>query len=87
VKSNISEQTKYLQSKFTIIHPENYKMSPLRGGTLVGLVKKYPKNGGVRKANSFALALAKLSIQVIAWCYNNHTCEDPCRFTSMNRKL
>ena len=52
MKSNISEQTKYLQSKFTIIHPQNYKMSPLHGATLVGLAKKYPKNGGVRKANS-----------------------------------
>jgi hypothetical protein len=30
VESNISEQTNYLQSKFTIIHPQNYKMSPLR---------------------------------------------------------
>jgi hypothetical protein len=50
VKSNISEQTNYLQSKFTIIHPHNYKMSPLRGVTLAGLAKKYPKNGGVRKA-------------------------------------
>jgi hypothetical protein len=49
VKSNISEQTNYLQSKFTIIHPQNYKMSPLRGVTLAGLAKKYPKNGGVRK--------------------------------------
>jgi hypothetical protein len=27
-------------------------MSPLRGVTLAGLEKKYPKNGGVRKANS-----------------------------------
>ena len=27
-------------------------MSPLRGVTLAGLAKKYPKNGGVRKANS-----------------------------------
>jgi hypothetical protein len=53
VKSNISEQTNYLQSKFTIIHPENYKMSPLRGVALAGLAKKYPKNGGVRKANWF----------------------------------
>jgi hypothetical protein len=52
VKGNISEQTKYLQSKFTIIHPQNYKMSPLRGVTLAGLAKKYPKNGGVKKANS-----------------------------------
>jgi hypothetical protein len=26
-------------------------MSPLRGVTLAGLAKKYPKNGGVRKAN------------------------------------
>jgi hypothetical protein len=51
VKSNISEQTNYLQSKFTIIHRQNYKMSPLRGVTLAGLAKKYPKNGGVRKAN------------------------------------
>jgi hypothetical protein len=52
VKSNISEQTNYLQSKFTIIHPQNYKMSPLRGVvTLAGLTKKYPKNGGVIKAN------------------------------------
>jgi hypothetical protein len=55
VKSNIqSKQTNYLQSKFTIIHPQNYKMSPLRGVTavtLAGLAKKYPKNGGVRKAN------------------------------------
>ena len=51
MKSNISEQTNYLQSKFTIIHPQNYKMSPLRGVTLAGLAKKYPKNGGVRKAN------------------------------------
>jgi hypothetical protein len=55
VKSNISEQTNYLQSKFTIIliHPQNYKMSPLalRGVTLAELAKKYPKNGGVRKAN------------------------------------
>jgi hypothetical protein len=53
VKSNISEQTNYLLSKFTIIHPQNYKMSPLRGVTLAGLAKKYPKNGGVRKANRF----------------------------------
>jgi hypothetical protein len=51
MKSNISEQTNYLQSKFTIIHPQNYKMSLLRGVTLAGLAKKYPKNGGVRKAN------------------------------------
>jgi hypothetical protein len=51
VKSNISEQTNYLQSKFTIIHPQNYNMSPLRSVTLAGLAKKYPKNGGVRKAN------------------------------------
>jgi flagellar capping protein FliD len=51
VKSNISEQTNYLQSKFTIIQPQNYKMSPLRGITLAGLAKKYTKNGGVRKAN------------------------------------
>ena len=51
MKSNISEQTNYLQSKFTIIHPQNYKMSPLRGVTLAGLAKKYPKNGGERKAN------------------------------------
>jgi hypothetical protein len=40
VKSNISEQTNYLQSKFTIIHPQNYKMSPLRGVTHAGLAKK-----------------------------------------------
>ena len=53
MKSNISEQTNYLQSKFTIIHTQNYKMSPLRGVTLAGLAKKYPKNGGVRKANYF----------------------------------
>jgi hypothetical protein len=26
-------------------------LSPLRGVTLAGLAKKYPKNGGVRKAN------------------------------------
>ena len=26
-------------------------MSPLRGLTLAGLAKKYPKNGSVRKAN------------------------------------
>ena len=26
-------------------------MSPLRGVTLAGLAKNYPKNGGVRKAN------------------------------------
>ena len=53
MKSNISEQTNYLQSKCTIIHPKNYKMSPLRGVTLAGLAKKYPaKYGGVRKANS-----------------------------------
>jgi hypothetical protein len=26
-------------------------MSPLRGVTLAGLAEKYPKNGGVRKAN------------------------------------
>ena len=51
MKSNISEQTNYLQSKFTIIYPQNYKMSPLRGVTLAGLAKKYSKNGGVRKAN------------------------------------
>jgi hypothetical protein len=52
VESNISEQTNYLQSKFTIIHPQNYKMSPLRGVTLAGLAEKYPKNGGGRKANT-----------------------------------
>jgi hypothetical protein len=40
----------YSQSKFTIIHPQNYKMSPLRDVMLAGLAKKYPKNGGVRKA-------------------------------------
>jgi hypothetical protein len=51
VKSNISEQTDYLQSKFIITHPQNYKMLPLRGVTLAGLAKKYPKNGDVRKAN------------------------------------
>ena len=51
MKSNISEQTNYLLSKFTIIHPQNYKMSPLRGVTLAGLAKKYHKNEGVRKAN------------------------------------
>jgi hypothetical protein len=28
-------------------------MSPSRGVTLAGLAKKYPKNGGVRKANWF----------------------------------
>jgi hypothetical protein len=33
VKSNISEQNNYLQSKFTIIQPQNYKMLPLRGVT------------------------------------------------------
>jgi hypothetical protein len=42
-KSNISEQTNYLQSKFTIIHPQNYKMSPLRDVTLAGLAKSTPK--------------------------------------------
>jgi hypothetical protein len=47
----MSEQTNYLQSKFTTIHPQNYKMSRLRGVTRAGLAKKYPKNGGVRKAN------------------------------------
>jgi hypothetical protein len=47
----MSEQTNYLQSKMTIIHPQNYKMSPLRGVTQAGLAKKYTKNGGVRKAN------------------------------------
>jgi hypothetical protein len=51
VKSNISEQTNYLQRTFTIIHPQNYKMSLLRGVALGGLAKKYPKNGGGRKAN------------------------------------
>jgi hypothetical protein len=51
VKSVISEQTNYLHSKFTIIHPQNYKMSPLRRVTLAGLAKKYRKNGGVRKVN------------------------------------
>jgi hypothetical protein len=51
MKSNISEQTNYLQSNFTIVHPQNYKMSPLRGVRLAVLAKKYPKNGGVRKAN------------------------------------
>jgi hypothetical protein len=60
VESNISEQTNYLQSKFTIIHPQNYKMSPLRGVTLAGLAKKYPKNGGVRKANYAGPFLAKI---------------------------
>jgi hypothetical protein len=43
VKSNISEQTNYLQSKFTIIHPQNYKMSPLRGD------KKVPQKWGHEK--------------------------------------
>jgi hypothetical protein len=38
-KAIFSEQTNYLQSKFTIIHPQNYKMSPLRGITLAGLGK------------------------------------------------
>ena len=51
MKSNISEQTNYLQNKFTIIHQQNYIMSPLSGVMLAGLAKKYPKNGGVRKAN------------------------------------
>jgi hypothetical protein len=51
VESNISKQTNYLQSKLTIIHPQNYKMSLLRGVMLARLAKKYPKNGGVRKAN------------------------------------
>jgi hypothetical protein len=62
VKGNISEQTKYLQSKFTIIHPQNYKMSPLRGVTLAGLAKKYPKNGGVKKANSIYKSLQLHSV-------------------------
>jgi hypothetical protein len=44
VKSNISEQTNYLQSKFTIIHPQNYKMSPLRCVTLDRRIgKKVPQ--------------------------------------------
>jgi hypothetical protein len=51
VKSNISLQTNYLQRTFTIMHPQNYKMSPLRGVTLAELAKKCPKNGGVKKAN------------------------------------
>ena len=62
MKGNISEQTKYLQSKFTIIHPQNYKMSPLRGVTLAGLAKKYPKNGGVKKANSIYKSLQLHSV-------------------------
>jgi hypothetical protein len=35
-------------------------MSPLRGVTLAGLAKKYPKNGGVRKANYAGPFLAKI---------------------------
>ena len=63
VKINISEQTNYLHSKFTIIHPQNYKMSPLRGATLAGLAKKYPKNGGVRKANSCLFKIPSILYQ------------------------
>jgi hypothetical protein len=65
VKSNISEQTNYLQNKFTIIHPQNYKMSPLRGVTLAGLAKKYPKNGGVRKANRPSLMFSECGMRKI----------------------
>jgi hypothetical protein len=63
VKSNISEQTNYLQIKFTILHPQNYKMPPLLGVTLAGLAKKYPKNGGVRKANWLLLLSINICLQ------------------------
>jgi hypothetical protein len=43
VKSNISEQTNYLQSKFTSIHPQNYKMSPLRDARKIGKKVRTPK--------------------------------------------
>jgi hypothetical protein len=53
VKSNISEQTNYLQSKFTIIHPQNYKMSPLRDARRIG--KKVPQKW--RRETQLALKL------------------------------
>jgi hypothetical protein len=37
-------------------------MSPLRGVTLAGLAKKYPKNGGVKKANSIYKSLQLHSV-------------------------
>ena len=38
-------------------------MSPLRGATLAGLAKKYPKNGGVRKANSCLFKIPSILYQ------------------------
>ena len=64
MKINISEQTNYLHNKFTTIHPQNYKMSPLRGVTLADLAKKYPKNGGVRKANSIISSFSIFLISI-----------------------
>jgi hypothetical protein len=48
-------ETNHLQSKFTIIGPNNYKTSLLCGLISQTSAEKPPKNGGVRKANSSSL--------------------------------
>lgn len=32
-----------------IVHPSNYKKSPLHGFKTLKILRRYPKNGGVRK--------------------------------------